>query len=416
MSPATPADRPAPPVPLSPSPAPAEPARSAAASRRRWRLGLLCLTTVVVLWVASSFLVNSIFESGEYRKPYMVTYLNTATFSLYLVKPLLARWRQPSARRRDKTAVYAPAAAAAAAPATGGQADLAISVLANPFDAEPPAEAPAAAGLSLAETARLSLEFCLLWFFANWFSNACLSYTSVASATILSCTSSFFTLAIGSLFRVERFTRIKIVAVAVSLLGVILISTQDSSSETEATEDTHSAGAIVLGDLMSLASAAVYGLYTTLLKLRIGDESRINMQLFFGFVGLCNLLLLWPALVVLHVTGAETIEAPPTARVWLIVIVNAMSTLVSDYVWILAILMTSPLVVTVGLSATIPLAMLGDFVFNDHVVGAFYFLGAALVCVAFFLVNKDAEAEAVGAADAADAADAELAPAGYRDE
>ena len=36
------------------------------------------------------------------------------------------------------------------------------------------------------ETQDLALAFCLLWFIANWTVNASLSYTSVASATILS--------------------------------------------------------------------------------------------------------------------------------------------------------------------------------------------------------------------------------------
>jgi solute carrier family 35 protein F5 len=84
------------------------------------------------------------------------------------------------------------------------------------------------------ETAELALAFCFIWFIANWSVNASLSYTSVASATILSSTSGrhltsveldtlyllgiwdstgFFTLAIGRLFRVEKMTFIKIGAV-----------------------------------------------------------------------------------------------------------------------------------------------------------------------------------------------------------
>lgn len=43
--------------------------------------------------------------------------------------------------------------------------------------------------LDARETAELALAFCLLWFFANWSVNASLSYTTVASATIVSSTS-----------------------------------------------------------------------------------------------------------------------------------------------------------------------------------------------------------------------------------
>ena len=41
------------------------------------------------------------------------------------------------------------------------------------------------APLTLAETAKLGLEFCLLWFMANYFVAACLEYTTVASSTIV---------------------------------------------------------------------------------------------------------------------------------------------------------------------------------------------------------------------------------------
>jgi len=49
--------------------------------------------------------------------------------------------------------------------------------------------------------------------------------------------------------------------------------------------------------------------------------------------------------------------------------------------------MTSPLVVTLGLSLTIPLALLGDVVGYGRVLGFGYWIGAALVLAGFFGVN-----------------------------
>ena len=62
-------------------------------------------------------------------------------------------------------------------------------------------------------------------------------------------------------------------------------------------------------------------------------------------------------------------------------------TFVSDYLWILAMLMTSPLIVTMGLSLSIPLALLGDFLFKGQVKGLYYWAGAVLVLVGFSIVN-----------------------------
>jgi solute carrier family 35, member F5 len=62
-------------------------------------------------------------------------------------------------------------------------------------------------------------------------------------------------------------------------------------------------------------------------------------------------------------------------------------TFISDYLWILAMLMTSPLIVTMGLSLSIPLALLGDFMFKGQLKGLFYWFGAGLVLTGFSIVN-----------------------------
>jgi solute carrier family 35 protein F5 len=110
----------------------------------------------------------------------------------------------------------------------------------------------------------------------------------------------------------------------------------------------------LIGDMLALCGAVFYGCYTTLLKLRIGDESRIDMPLFFGFVGVFNLLFMWPFFIILHFTGLENFELPFSPSLWVMVLLNAfVGTFLSDYLWLLAMLMTSPLVVTLGISLTV---------------------------------------------------------------
>jgi len=66
----------------------------------------------------------------------------------------------------------------------------------------------------------------------------------------------------------------------------------------------------ILGDFLALSSAMFYAFYVILLKVRIRQQSRINMQMFFGFVGVFNILFMWPLGLILHFTGAETFELP----------------------------------------------------------------------------------------------------------
>ncbi|KAF9417654.1 hypothetical protein BGZ94_009915 [Podila epigama] len=242
------------------------------------------------------------------------------------------------------------------------------------------------------EIAKLSFAFCILWFAANWATNASLAYTTVASSTILASMSGFFTLAIGAFLKTETFSNIKFLAVCMSVIGVALVSESDRGDGPRL--EPTAPRAPLFGDFLALMSAMFYGCYTVLLKVRIKNESRVNMSLFFGFVGLFNLLLLWPLFGVLHLTGIEPFELPSDTKViWMIGINAIVGTFVSDYLWLLSMLMTSPLVVTLGLSLTIPLALLGDVVGYGRVLGLGYWIGAGLVLAGFFGVNGAALSE-----------------------
>jgi solute carrier family 35 protein F5 len=106
-----------------------------------------------------------------------------------------------------------------------------------------------------------------------------------------------------------------------SISGVTIVSLQDSESASAATDK----GKLILfGDAIALLGAAFYGCYTTLLKLRIQHESRVDMTLFFGFVGLYCLIFLWPFIIILSVLDVEPFELPPSTAVTLLIIVCSL--------------------------------------------------------------------------------------------
>jgi solute carrier family 35, member F5 len=166
--------------------------------------------------------------------------------------------------------------------------------------------------LTMHETVWLSLQFCMIWFFGNYFASACLQYTSVGSTTILTSTSSVWTLILGSILAVESFSVPKLLGVISSLSGIVLISLVDlSSPDNDSSRGNFphkSQQQIAIGDAMALFSAMVYGLYAVFLKLKVGNENRVSMLVFFGLVGVFNLLLLWPIFFFLHFTGIETVS------------------------------------------------------------------------------------------------------------
>jgi len=100
--------------------------------------------------------------------------------------------------------------------------------------------------------------------------------------------------------------------------------------------------------------------------------------------------------VLLHLIDAESFELPSTRSAIIGVLINMLVTLSSDYIYVLAMLKTTPLVVTVGLSLTIPFAVVGDFILGKSIRGQ-VILGALLVLVSFIVIgvengqNKDRE-------------------------
>lgn len=224
----------------------------------------------------------------------------------------------------------------------------------------------------------------------------------------------------GAIFRVEKFTIRKLMGVIASLIGIILISRVDLSSSDDTTGNGNNgsfgnkpAAEIALGDAMAAFSAVMYGVYTIVMKRQVGDESRVNMALFFGLVGFFNTVLIWPGFIIMHFTGLETFELPPTNRIWTILLVcyysltislllhmamlilcfqiNSASSLTSDILWAYAMLLTTPLVVTVGLSMTIPLSLIGQIVLQSQYASALYWVGAAIVFLSFVFINHESQ-------------------------
>ena len=134
-----------------------------------------------------------------------------------------------------------------------------------------------------------------------------------------------WTLIFGALLRVEKFTIKKLIGVLASLAGIVLISSIDITGNQDKNRGSFphkSHKEIAIGDVLALTSAVMYGVYTTLMKKKIGDESRVDMPLFFGFVGLFNFITLLPGFFILHISGIETFELPPTRRILAIVLVS----------------------------------------------------------------------------------------------
>jgi len=144
--------------------------------------------------------------------------------------------------------------------------------------------------------------------------------------TVLSTTSSLFTLVLAATFPSasgDKFTLSKLLAVLATIGGVMMVSLADIN-ETQLSR----------GIVLALFSAFFYASYLVLAKRKSDMDEKFDIPMFFGFVGLWNLLLLWPLFFVLNFSGLEVFELP-TRRQFVVLFLNGLiGTVVSEAIWL----------------------------------------------------------------------------------
>lgn len=176
------------------------------------------------------------------------------------------------------------------------------------------------------KTAKTALIFCILWFIANYMYQLALDPSETALVTLLSTTSSLFTLILAASFPSsigDKFSISKLVAVALSVGGAIIITMSEVN-------EPHNSRGIIL----SLLSAFFYACYLVLVKRKNDTDEKIDIIEFFGFVGLWNILLLWPLFLVLNFTQLESFEMPNRKQFLILFLNGLIGTVISEALWL----------------------------------------------------------------------------------
>lgn len=397
---------------------------------QRLLLGLFVLLLVDIIWVSSSELTKFIYKNADFQKPFFNTYVKTSMFTLYLFGLCFwPPWREQCNRPSnymyidpdmEDESFYTEANTSLSDPTfvpikfpernernSGTESDdssvnrsVRFSKLAevrhmSESDATEALLARlsyqaslragevarrAACKLSVDRVAKIAFTFCLLWFAANYSFQAALAQTETGVVTVLSSSSSVFTLLLSALFPSslgDRFTISKLVAVAISICGLVLVSLSDVNMKVH----------VPTAAILSISSAFFYAAYIVFLRRKVDHEDKMDIPIFFGFVGLFNLLLLWPLFFLLHYSHWEPFEWPNRHQ-WTFLLINGLvGTVFSEVLWLWGCFLTSSLIATVAISLTIPLSMLADILFERvHYPGLFY-LGSFPMFLSFFTVT-----------------------------
>lgn len=359
-------------------------------------MGLVYIFTVASIWIAASFVVQSVVDAGV--SPFLVTYLCNSLFVVYIPLIEIVRfledkygsllfWRnkkdstlQDSGESEEAILLDDKAETRKLVVADGGSVSMEHII-----DQSVDMGLDAKGRWTRSRVAKVSLLICPFWFLAQLTFNLSLKYTTVTSNTILSSSSSLFTFLVSLVFLGEVFTWVKLFSVLLCMGGTIIVSLGDSKSGTNKVASNP-----VLGDILSLLSAALYAVYITLIRKKLpdndGKSGHASMAQFLGYLGLFNMLIFLPVPLVLNFANLESFNTLTWKQLGLIVGKGMFDNVLSDLLWAKAILLTSTTVATAGLTIQVPLAAIVDSL-TGNAPPILDYIGAAAVMVGFAGIN-----------------------------
>ncbi|WOH01851.1 hypothetical protein DCAR_0521237 [Daucus carota subsp. sativus] len=378
----------------------------------RWGLGLSYIVAVAIIWIAASFVVQSVVDAGV--SPFLITYICNSLFVVYIPLVEIGRYLEDAYggllfwRFREGGSLHELQESEKTILLGGSDADHQVGAdeqLASSSHVDVIVAREFESGQSdfvnyglddkgrwtRTRVAKVSLLICPLWFLAQLSFNLSLKYTTVTSNTILSSSSSLFTFIVSLMFLGETFTWVKLISVLLCMGGTVIVSLGDSESGSSAIASNP-----FLGDTLSLLSAAFYSVYITLIRKHLPDDDdeksgHVSMAQVLGFLGLFNLLIFLPVALVLNFTKLEPFNMLTWKQFGLIVGKGLLDNVLSDYLWAKAVLLTTATVATAGLTIQVPLAALVDSV-RGNAPHPMDYVGAAAVMVGFAGINIPSDA------------------------
>lgn len=303
--------------------------------------GVVVVFSVAVCWACATQFTKSALtiDSSKFYAPYSMVWFNTCFMSIcypvYLLYTLVGTGRDFHTVHADATKIFGPN------------------------------------GLTVTSYLIHVTPFVCLWIAANYSYSQSLGYISASAASSVMSSNTAMVCCLGWLILRDRFSLLKVFAVAFAIGGVVVISM-----------DREFAGS-VLGICLVLFSAFTAAVYKVMFKRVNGSANLGQVSLFMTGLGALDAVVNFVPTAILVSTGADRIEWD--AVPWWALIGSAMLGLMYNFLVNFGIALLHPLVISVGMLCGIPLSAGIDIVFRGMDATPQFIVGAILILISFSL-------------------------------
>ncbi|KAJ1980313.1 hypothetical protein H4R35_001166 [Dimargaris xerosporica] len=244
--------------------------------------------------------------------------------------------------------------------------------------------------------------FALLLNFGSYFWYVAVSFTTMSKASAIYDTSCFFAYLFSILLLKDRIMASKILAVAISIAGVMLMILVNRRSSSEpvppsAPPRPDTAKPLLsdagqrefVGDMISVLCACLIGLYQVIYK-KYGTlhdyHSLLFVDMMLALIGISTVVVFWLPLPILHWIHYEAF-AWPSPSVLGYVLLNALFGVIYNGAFMVVLVLTSPLFASVGIMLTIPVIAAIDMVVGHQILAWNILVGAAGILIGFAVLT-----------------------------
>lgn len=231
----------------------------------------------------------------------------------------------------------------------------------------------------LRKNIKIAPLFTIYWYLANYLFVWGIVYTNVASSLAIEQAATVFVFILSVIFLKESATIGKVFSVLICIGGVIVVAFSDKKNMYEGGKDP------LKGDFLIIGSCCATAAYMVTYKKVVGSTDVASVNTLLGFIGLCDILFLWPIFTTLHFIDAEPLT-PKSTTAWGLLVLNAFLSFNFNYLLNLGIFLTSPLFFRVAQICSVPASFALDVILHHSFVWL-RLVGAGLIVGGFSLFS-----------------------------